>query len=165
MLSDFFHYSLLDGILIGSESPMNHGKPIEVTGEVISRFSIKTVFVLEERLPGIFDHDVEVRHYPLSSKRPPTFDEVNPLANEVLSQHQRKKSCWIFCNRGCDRTGCVLASSLALFWNDPEKAKKAVYEKLPTVRQSEEMRSLWRPYAEIVREISANQSKKYSPSI
>lgn len=153
-----FHYSLLNSLLIGSESPLFYPRPEAIVQDFQEKYSIQTVFILEERDADIFPVKMDKRHRPISSKYPPSVDVIKDIVDEIMPLIKNGNAVWAYCSQGCDRTGSLLSSCLALATGDAEEAIKKVYSCLPHARQTEKMKKLWEPYANIIRSIYSNPS-------
>lgn len=152
MTYDFFCYSLLKNKPVGSESPRNHANPSKLVPSLEDRYGIDSVVVLEERCNGSTYRGLDVFHCPLSSNRPPSVFEIQPIVSEILELIQKDKKVWIHCSKGIDRTGCVCGSVLGFEYGDADKAIDEMNGYFPESRQNKMMRDLWEPYAKVIRE-------------
>lgn len=156
--TDFYYYSVMDGSLIGSESPLHHPDPEKVSKNLVEKFKFNSVVVLEERCDEKIYDGLDVRHRSLSSSRPPTVDEIQPIVLEILELIRLEEKVWVHCSMGIDRTGCVLGGVLGIEYGDADRAIEEVYGCFPVLRQSGMMCELWEPYARIVQQIHAGRS-------
>lgn len=146
--SRFFHYSFLDGALIGSEHPANLGK----AARIIEPFIAAGVHAILTLTPGFQDfHTPALQQFHVPIRDMPAREQIVEAVTIVQQQLTRGRSMWVHCQHGIDRTGCVIGSYLASIGQPPDGVIRELYGKFPERRRHPRMIELWKPYEAMIR--------------
>lgn len=153
-----FFYRLYGGLLIGSESPCLYSQARCIVAEMVRRFSICAMVTLTEeftdfRLPGLRQY-----HRPLASPGVPSVERVREVVELVRPHLQQGEPVWCHCQRGTDRTGCVLGCCLVAQGVPPEDAIRQITAAFPPARRTPRLLALWEPYAQLIRVFATEES-------
>ena len=143
----FFSYELLEGRLIGSEHPAACGTPsvriAQRVNETTALLTLTRQFTRYE-VPGLVQH-----HVPMGDV--PERWQVAEAVGLVESHLNRGERAWVHCQKGLDRTGCVIGAVLVRTGLHPDKAIAMLLEHFPSQRRTPHMLALWRPFADLIR--------------
>ncbi|MEW6742636.1 MAG: hypothetical protein AB1486_07740 [Planctomycetota bacterium] len=149
MIEKFFHYSFLDGRLIGSEHPGNLGNARAVGEHFVRDRGVRTFVLLAQHDVALRIPELEQHHRPIRS--PPTAREVEEVLVIVRRGLVGGDSVWVACDQGLDRTGCVMGCLLTRMGIPPDQAIEELLARFPPRRRTPVYRELWEPYATLVR--------------
>jgi protein-tyrosine phosphatase len=155
-LNGFFFYRLQDGRLIGSENPCCYPHVTVLVADIVRLFGVRVMVTLTAEftdfgLPGLRQY-----HRPLPSPGVPAIAQVREVVELVLQHLRRGEPAWCHCQRGTDRTGCVLGCCLVAQGVPPEVAIRQVTDAFPPGRRTPRLLALWEPYAQIIWEFAAD---------
>lgn len=153
VLNKFFFYQVGNSQLIGSENPFVYPKSDELLSAMIEHLRIS---VLVSLAPVAECVSLSIIHYQyvLPNDRVPTIDEVRPIISALLAHIRRGEVVWCHCQRGLDRTGCILGGLLTHCGFSAEEATRKLLSQFPHSRQSSKMKDLWKPYAQLIGSIA-----------
>jgi protein-tyrosine phosphatase len=146
--SRFFHYSFLDGTLIGSEHPANLGKPQRMIEPFIAA-GVRAILTLTPAFQDFHTPSLKQFHVPIRDM--PAREQIVEAVATVREQLAQGRSIWVHCQHGIDRTGCVIGSYLASIGQPPDDVIRELYAKFPERRQQRQMIELWKPYEAMIR--------------
>ncbi len=155
-LDGFNHYTLSGGELVGCEHPAVLGRPQAVLEALADEYNVQAVLTLTPRFTDFALPQVRQFHVPMAGlPSPAELERAMAVidfccqANEVVCVH---------CQRGLDRTACVLGCWLVRQGAEPETVIAELLSKFPPACCSERFRELWRPCAEIIRHLGSSVS-------
>ena len=106
----FFHYVFLAGGLIGSENPALFGNPKPVAEAFCNQYRIRSIVTLTQEHDAYDISGVARRHLPLPERfSREDLNQAFPIIDEALA---RRTPIWVYCQRGMDRTGCLIGGYL-----------------------------------------------------
>lgn len=149
MPDGFFHYSFLDGRLIGSEYPGAVGPAlVQITRMMAGRGST-ALLTLTPRfarypVPGLVQY-----HLPLPS--PPSHSQVADAVEVVRGHLAAGDRVWVHCQHGLDRTGCVIGAYLCQSGVGADEVIAMLLARFPPRRRHPRMLEFWRPFEELIR--------------
>jgi len=146
---DFYHYSFLNGCLIGSEHPASLGWPKQVVEHFVAARGVRALITLTEEFQSYGVPGLQQHHVPIAGT--PTRQEVEPAVALIREHLSRDERVWVHCQHGIDRTGCVIGCYLASAGQPPERVVTELFERFPERRRHPLYVELWRPYAELIR--------------
>ena len=149
MLDRFYHYTFLDGRLVGTEHPDLPGRPVQIAERLVRELGVRTRITLtplcrQFGIPGLAEH-----HVPMGDR--PTRADVARAVELVRTSLAGGGAVWVHCQHGIDRTGCVIGSYLAAAGRPPEAVVAELFGRFPERRRHPRMVELWRPYADMIR--------------
>lgn len=146
---EIFHYAFLAGQLIGSENPALLGDPKPVAEAFCQRYGIRCMVTLTEQydaydVPGVARH-----HFPLSECiSTEDLSRVFPIIGGALA---RKVPIWVHCQRGMDRTGCVIGGYLVARGHNAEMVINELLGNFARQVTSPSLARLWRDKIALIR--------------
>jgi hypothetical protein len=163
MAGEFFHYAFLQGRLIGSEHPDAHGRPSACVDRVLAGRTPATLLTLT-RLPlaDLRISGVSQRHIPIGDS--PTRDQIAEAVRIVAERLDAGNSVWVHCQRGIDRTACVIGSYLVSTGTAADKVIAELFDRFPPSFASPRMRELWETNAQIIRSFAVAKRGATEPS-
>ena len=162
--SSWFHYEFLQGRLIGSEHPENlhsdHAEKIAIgkrtAAHLAEERNIRGVIILTlERwtydVPRLSEY-----HIPMSDRetQAPSVRDLSSALTIIDTHLSRSEGVWVHCQRGMDRTGCVIGCYLSAIGYSPERVIEGLRDRFPAYRSRPEFHGLWEPVAERIREFA-----------
>ena len=160
----FYYHEYLGGRIIGSENPLATGK-MGLLAHKCREWSITDLLTL--RITGLpqLDLPVHVHHVPVAGvPEHRHIETTNRIIGESLAQGGR---IWIYCDRGIDRTGCVIGCYLARTGCHPDDVVDLLVEHAATRINHPRLRELllpsYRPIFHFARPQPPPGSKASSP--
>lgn len=144
----FYHYSFLNGTLIGSEHPDSARRPRAVVEHFIRERGVRTLLTLRPACRSL--ETAELRHCRLPMKGMPTRREAE-AAVAVIRDNLPRGAVWVHCQQGIDRTGCVIGCYRVSAGEGAEAVIEDLYRVFPERRRQPRAMELWEPYAEMIR--------------
>ena len=95
-------------------------------------------------IPGLTQH-----HIPMGDL--PTRAEVKQAIDIIAAHLAQSDRVWVHCQKGLDRTGCVIGAYLVSSGIAPDRAVALLLERFPPVRRHPRMIQLWRPFEQLIR--------------
>ena len=162
---NWYGYELLDGKLIGSEHPENlHFDPAEkrrITHQIAHHLrqdhGVRAVLNLTASPWEYGDAGLIAYHLPIPEASMDACPrELLVRAVQIIDQvTSTGGSAWVHCQRGIDRTGCVIGCYLTSLERDPESVICDIKAQWPKYRVSGSGFELWEPAAKRIREYAA----------
>lgn len=150
MIDGFFHYSFLEGRLIGSEHPDARGRAPERILSMLPDPPAATLLTLtRQNVPDFRIVGLMQRHLPMGDT--PTRDQIAEAVEIVRSRLSAGERVWVHCQRGIDRTASVIGSYLVCTGAKPDEVIRQLFDRFPRSFQSPRMRELWEPNEEMIR--------------
>jgi len=146
-----FFYPVHGNLLLGSENPCLHPRPGELVQALTERFHIRCMITLTPQFEDFDITGLAQYHRPLTDAGVPSPDQVRPMVEIVTTHIERSQPVWCHCQRGLDRTGCVLGCSLTSLGHCPDTVIQKIVECFPPGRRTPELLRLWAPYADLIR--------------
>lgn len=144
----FFHYSFLDGVLIGSEHPANLGKASRIIAPFVA-IGVRTILTLTPGFQDFHEAAIQQFHVPIQDMPSPSqIAEAIEIIDVSCAAGQR---VWVHCQHGIDRTGCVIGSYLASIGEPADRVIVELYARFPERRRHPRMIELWKPYEAMIR--------------
>ena len=113
---DLYHHQHLKGRLFGSENPFSLGDA-SLIQELVNLWGISDILVLTQWAPPPCDVAVHWHHVPIQgTPGMATIERTNAILTDCLGREGR---AWVYCERGIDRTGCVIGCFLVSRGQDP----------------------------------------------
>lgn len=155
---DFFYYSFLDGMLMGSEDPGNFGYALDVVKELCDNHNIKHMITLtpehtEFNLPGLSQY-----HFPMYDI--PSKQDVIQLFSIIDGALKNREAVLVHCKQGIDRTGCVIGSYLVQKGHDPNEIIEALLSKFRKRLLHLNVKKLWQDKIEFIKSYSREDKIK-----
>jgi len=128
-------------MLIGSESPCIFGNAHKLVTYFSKYYNIKHIINLtsqceEYHIDGLKEYHVPVYDLPFEK-------DMKQLFNIIEKGLSRKEPVWIHCERGIDRTGCVIGSYLVYKGYNPEEVIEELLDKFKNRIQYPYFYKLW----------------------
>lgn len=152
LLNRFFYYTLGDGTLVGCEHPAVLGRPEEVLKALAEKYEVQAMITLTSRFTDFGVARVRQWHVPMAGL--PTGAEIELALALIDTCRQSGAVVCVHCQRGLDRTGCVLGCYLVRQGADPETVIEELLSRFPPGCRGPRFRELWQPSAEIIRGIA-----------
>lgn len=149
MLDRFYHYTFLDGRLVGSEHPDLPGRPVQIAEHLVREFGVRTRVVLTPAFHPFGIANLAEHHVPMGDNL--ARSDVARAVDLVRTALAAGGAAWVHCQHGVDRTGCVIGSYLASAGHPPEAVIAELFRRFPERRRNPRMVELWRPYADMIR--------------
>ncbi len=152
-LRNFYFYQMDGGQLTGSENPSQYPNAVEIVRAVVECCHIRAMVSL---VPDFTDYgiaEIIQYHHPLPNNRIPTRSEVIDIVNIIRPHRRRGEHVWCHCQRGTDRTGCVLGGVLADSGLPVNDVVRQLTSHFPAGRRTPQLLALWEPYEEIIRSL------------
>jgi hypothetical protein len=144
----FFHYSFLDGSLVGSEYPAVLGNPKRVIAPMVAS-GIRALLTLTPSFQDFHEPAIAQFHIPIEEM--PSRQQIAD-AIAIIDRHLNSgQGIWVHCQHGIDRTGCVIGSYLATIGQPADRVIAELYAKFPERRRNARMIALWEPYEKMIR--------------
>ena len=146
---DFFYYTFLDNMLIGSENPNVFGNAYDVVKEFRQRFKIKHMITLtgeydEFEIVGLTRHHIPMSDMPTKQ----SIEEVFDIIDDALPYQE---PVWLHCQAGIDRTGCSIGAYLVRSGYDPEEVIAGLLEKFRYRINHTHINELWKDKIDFIR--------------
>ena len=149
MLNGFFHYTFLDGRLIGSEHPTARGSAQQRVSEMISGGGTAAMLTLAGGFHQYHLSDLIQYHLPMPEI--PTRDQVAHAVGVVRKHLYSGDRVWVHCKQGLDRTGAVIGGYLCQSGLEPDQVIAMLLKRFPSRRRHPAMLELWQPFEQLIR--------------
>jgi hypothetical protein len=150
--SGFYHFSFLDGRLIGSEHPAALGHSRQIVEYFAQRRGVRVLITLTTDFERFGIPELRQYHVPITAI--PSHEQVEQ-AVAVIGQHLAiAEPVWVNCQQGLDRTGCIIGCYLTTLGQSADTVIEAVHSKFPPRRLHPRFVQLWQPYADVIRAFS-----------
>jgi len=149
MHPDFFHYSFLDGRVIGSENPSALGRLRETLDYFVGERGARALIALTEDcmdygVPALAQYHVPIRGVP-------TREQVERAHGAIRRHLEQGDVVWVHCQQGVDRTGSVIGCYLVWLGQPAENVIAALFRMFPEHRRAPFWVDMWQPYMELIR--------------
>jgi len=152
MIGRFYHYTFLDGLLIGSEHPSSLGRPTEVVQHFVTAVGVRALLTLTSDFQDFGIERLTQHHVPMADV--PTRAQVE-LTTDLVGEHlARGEPVWNHCQRGIDRTGTAIGAYLVTTGHRADRVIQELIARFPARRRTPQMLELWQPYADLIRSFS-----------
>ena len=162
----WYHFSILEGRVIGSEHPENlhfdDREKREISRRIAqylnSEHKIRAVINLTEAAWSYGVGGMAEYHFPLSDNRidGTSFEELKAIVDTISTHIEAGENVWVHCQQGIDRTGCAIGCYLVTLGMDPSTAISLIKENWSDRRKSKPMyHELWEPSAKRIREFAS----------
>jgi hypothetical protein len=155
MWHKLLHYELMDGRLIGSEYPGAVGGPDRVVQELMADGQRTAMITLTPAFRQYRCPRLTQIHCPLANL--PDRSRIEAVVAMVHQHLARGDRVWVHCQRGIDRTGCVIGSYLVCAGRSPDEVIELLVRQFPAAWQSPRMLQLWRPSADLIRSFAGHR--------
>ena len=146
---DFFYYSFLDGMIIGSEDPSVFGNGCDTAKELCCRYSIKHMVTLT---PEYEDFEIKgLKRYHIPMYDIPSRQDMQQLLKIMDNALSRNEAIWVHCKQGIDRTGCVIGAYLAHKGLNPEEVIEELLAKFKKRLSHPRIETLWKDKIDFIR--------------
>jgi protein-tyrosine phosphatase len=146
---DFFYYSFLDGMLIGSEDPSIFGNGRDAAKDLCCRYSIKHMITLTPEFNAFEIKGLTRYHVPMYDI--PSRQDIERLIIIMERALSYNEAVWVHCKQGIDRTGCVIGAYLAYKGLDPEEVIGELLNKFKKRLSHPKLETLWKDKIDFIR--------------
>lgn len=151
-LDQFFHYRLLDGRVMGSESPFQYANHAGLIHQAQQKHRVSVLLSLNADVVPMTLSGLAHKVVPISGQTVPTLQAIEPVVAMLHEEISMGHNTWCHCSRGTDRTGCIICCLLVTHGLTAQAAVKTVTKQFPRQRQTPDMLTLWQPYVGLIYE-------------
>lgn len=149
MPAPFFHYSFLNNTLIGSEDPGVFGSSLKTATQFCMAFNIRYMISLTPEYENFCIEGLQRHHVPIEEM--PSPSDMTKIFNIIEAGLSAHSSVWLHCQRGIDRTGCVIGSYLVSKGHDPEEVISELFLRFKKRINHPSLATLWHDKMEFIR--------------